>query len=103
VQAQSARSCEELHGETVEELWPETPFRIIYLLDRALAFDKSARWPSAVAMRDAIPEGRVVGEQGGEPDRTACWDRARAPTPVRSSQPVRLTLSEAAARLNTRA
>jgi serine/threonine protein kinase len=35
-------------------LLPETPFKIIHLVDRALAFDKAGRWPSAAAMRDAI-------------------------------------------------
>jgi serine/threonine-protein kinase len=37
-------------------LLPETPFKIIHVVDRALAFDKANRWPSAVAMRDAIAE-----------------------------------------------
>ncbi len=35
-------------------LLPTAPFEIIHLVDRALAFDKTARWPSADAMRDAI-------------------------------------------------
>ena len=37
-------------------LLPETPFKVLHLVDRALAFDKAARWPSAAAMRDAIAD-----------------------------------------------
>jgi serine/threonine-protein kinase len=35
---------------------PETPFKVLHVIDRALAFDKSARWPSAAAMCDAITD-----------------------------------------------
>jgi serine/threonine-protein kinase len=44
---------------------PSTPAGVVRLVDRALAFDKEARWPSAEAMRDAI--GEVYGEMFGEP------------------------------------
>jgi serine/threonine protein kinase len=38
----------------VTTLRPDTHPRIAALVDRALAFDKAARWPSAAAMRDEI-------------------------------------------------
>jgi serine/threonine-protein kinase len=41
-------------------LLPEAPFKILHVIDRALAFDKSARWPSAAAMRDAIADASEI-------------------------------------------
>jgi serine/threonine protein kinase len=46
---------------------PETPAPVIAVVDRALAYQKNQRWPTAVAMRDAVRDanlaaiGRVVG------------------------------------------
>jgi eukaryotic-like serine/threonine-protein kinase len=38
------------------EVAPFVPRPIVLVVDRALAFDKEARWPSASAMRDALAE-----------------------------------------------
>ena len=47
------------------EVGPELHPRLASLIDRALAFDKSMRWPSAAAMRDAIVETYLALQ--GEP------------------------------------
>ncbi len=39
---------------------PELPGLAATIIDRALAFDKAARWPSAAAMRDALAAAYVV-------------------------------------------
>ncbi len=38
---------------------PATPASVVAIVDRALAFDKAARWPSATAMRDALSKART--------------------------------------------
>src|SRR5262249_50601811 len=46
--------CERL--PSVRVLAPEIPFEIAAVMDRALAFNKKDRWPSAEAMRQALRE-----------------------------------------------
>jgi eukaryotic-like serine/threonine-protein kinase len=41
-------------ARSVATVAPNTPAAVTQIIDRALAFDKKARWPSAEAMRDAI-------------------------------------------------
>jgi hypothetical protein len=43
------------------------PLGVARLVDRALALDKSARWPSARAMQAAVRELRVAGTDGPAP------------------------------------
>jgi serine/threonine protein kinase len=44
---------------------PDVPAAVAGVIDRALAFDKSARWPDAVAMRDAVARAALetLGEE----------------------------------------
>jgi len=39
---------------------PKTPPSLVQVIDRALAFDQSARWPTAEAMREAIREVHLL-------------------------------------------
>lgn len=64
---------------------PEAPRSIVELVDRALAFDKGERWPSAEAMRDAIRDahlsvcGRILSRDSLLP-LVEGVDRHRLPT-----------------------
>jgi serine/threonine protein kinase len=40
-------------GRSLAALAPDVPANVVELVERAIAFDKSARWPSADAMREA--------------------------------------------------
>jgi serine/threonine-protein kinase len=68
---------------------PNLPAPVIAFVDRALSFEKSARWPSAAAMRDALVEvhrelfgaepsaselGRFVGERTSAASETAATE-----------------------------
>ncbi len=63
-------------------LAPHVPQAIAAVIDRALAFDKGNRWPSAKAMRDALAEARGDADAGideHEPEeRTKLSPLARA-------------------------
>ena len=63
-------------------LAPHVPQAIAAVIDRALAFDKANRWPSAKAMRDALAEARgdaAPGIDEHEPEeRTKLAPLARA-------------------------
>jgi serine/threonine protein kinase len=41
-------------ARSVTTVAPSTPAGVVQIVDRAIAFDKATRWPSAAAMRDAI-------------------------------------------------
>jgi tRNA A-37 threonylcarbamoyl transferase component Bud32 len=41
-------------ARSVSAVAPSAPAEVVQIIDRALAFEKAARWPSAVVMRDAI-------------------------------------------------
>ncbi len=47
---------------------PDVPPVVAEIVDRALAFDKAARWPSAQAMRDALLEADKVIRSGEPPE-----------------------------------
>jgi eukaryotic-like serine/threonine-protein kinase len=51
------------HARSLLTVAPEAPQPLAAVVDRALAFDKSARWPNAAAMRDAVAQAyeRLVG------------------------------------------
>ena len=51
---------------------PDVPASVVELIDRALRFEKSARWPSALAMRKALEQvhRELFGELSREPLRT---------------------------------
>jgi len=47
------------HARPLASVAPDIPGPIGALVDKALAFDKSSRWPGAAAMRDALREAYV--------------------------------------------
>jgi serine/threonine protein kinase len=56
-------------------LAPHVPQAIAAVIDRALAFDKADRWPSAKAMRDALAEAR--GDDAQETDEHEPEERTK--------------------------
>jgi serine/threonine protein kinase len=48
----------------LETVVPGAPPAIAQVIDRALAFDRAARWPGAIAMRDALGEASVAAFGG---------------------------------------
>jgi serine/threonine-protein kinase len=85
---------------SLESLVPDAPRPVAETIDRALAFDREARWPSALAMRDALRDASVlafgsVSSLPPPPDRlSAVEPRPPGPpfqvpsTPISSSIPV---------------
>jgi serine/threonine-protein kinase len=51
-------------GRSVSAVTDGVPPGVVDLIDRAIAFDKAARWPSAIAMRDAVRD--VYGTTYGQ-------------------------------------
>ena len=49
---------------SLETVVPDAPPAIVQVIDRALSFDKAARWPGAIAMRDALGEASVAAFGG---------------------------------------
>jgi len=43
---------------------PEAPSQVVHVVDRALSFDRAARWPTAEAMRLAIADAREALDAG---------------------------------------
>jgi serine/threonine protein kinase len=73
-------------ARSLQSVAPEVPAPIVALVDRALAFDKPARWPDAASMRDAVREAFV--EAFGEPptrDALAAYFAEMDGAPVRST------------------
>jgi serine/threonine protein kinase len=44
---------------SLETVVPDAPPAVVQVVDRALAFDKARRWPSALAMRDALRDASL--------------------------------------------
>ncbi len=44
---------------SLETVVPDAPPAVVQVVDRALAFDKAGRWPSALAMRDALRDASL--------------------------------------------
>jgi serine/threonine-protein kinase len=64
---------------------PEVPAAIAQVIDRALAFRREDRWPSAQAMRDALTQARdaTIGKPAREDDaQKVVLDSAAPPAPV---------------------
>jgi serine/threonine protein kinase len=88
------------HGETAQQIvvraatepasslaavMPEADGRLVALVDRALAFDRASRWPSAQSMREALREahGALFGEgieRGSLGALVASWRAESAPS-----------------------
>ncbi|MGO8998860.1 MAG: serine/threonine-protein kinase [Polyangiaceae bacterium] len=78
---------------------PETPHGIVELVDRALAFDREARWPSAEAMlervqaltSEAVPPTMAVPGEGGatgtEAPVSEAWEKPAASGPAVGAGP----------------
>ena len=49
---------------SLEVLLPDAPPAVVMAIDRALAFEKQARWPDAAAMRTAIREASLAAFGG---------------------------------------
>jgi eukaryotic-like serine/threonine-protein kinase len=47
-------------ARSLSEVAPDADPRVVAIVDRALAFDKAARWPSATAMRQAVNEAHLA-------------------------------------------
>jgi serine/threonine-protein kinase len=72
-------------ARSLGEVAPDTPSPVVELVAKALAFEKSARWDSATAMRAAV--ARIHGELYGEMAREhlkMCLEQA--PPPVESAR-----------------
>ncbi len=67
----------------IRSVAPETPAAIATVVDRALAFDKAARWPTASAMRDAL-SAACVASLGTPPQK---WAPAIPPPSVELAPP----------------
>jgi serine/threonine-protein kinase len=53
---------------------PRLPASLVEVVDRALAYDRAARWPDAAAMRNAlrqVSEAFLAGEEGEAPPRSS--------------------------------
>jgi len=76
-------------ARSVSSVLPDTPSAIGDVIDRALAFEKGARWPTAAAMRDAIRDAYLATYD--EPISRADLEglavaRERDPFPVSSGE-----------------
>ena len=49
---------------SLDTVVPDAPPAVVQVIDRALAFDRAARWPSALAMREALREASVAAFGG---------------------------------------
>jgi serine/threonine-protein kinase len=47
---------------SLSALAPDAPAPLVAVVDRALAFDKAARWPSAVQMREAVRDAHLLAD-----------------------------------------
>src|SRR5262249_53956080 len=49
-----------LKARSLAEVWPEGPKEIVAIVDKALAFDKQARWSTAAEMQDALADAHTA-------------------------------------------
>lgn len=78
------------HARSICTLLPDLPRPVAAVIDRALRFEKSARWPDADALRAAIGEASLLLMGDSEPNVAAfapTLDRGIAPPPSTSSSP----------------
>jgi serine/threonine protein kinase len=61
---QLAASAETEPARSLAAVGPHLPPSVTELIDRALSFDKTSRWPSAVAMRDALDAAQLATFDG---------------------------------------
>jgi serine/threonine protein kinase len=47
-------------ARSLASVLPDAPQAVVEAIDRALAFDKAVRWPSAAAMRDGLREASIA-------------------------------------------
>jgi serine/threonine-protein kinase len=81
---------------------PQVDRRVVEIVDRALAFEKSARWPNALAMRDAVravhlamfgskvgkePLERIVAQTAAWTGQTVPLEAIQAPAVPRTPAP----------------
>ena len=66
---------------SVLEVAPEVPPAVGHVIDRALAFNKRDRWPSATAMREALLRAEATGNLEDGRDDDAEEDRTRIALP----------------------
>ena len=70
------------HARSVASLVADTPPSLTHLIDRALLYDKTARWPSAAAMQEAV--ARISQELFREaPSKMALVNAQSVPTTAR--------------------
>lgn len=76
-------------ARSIQSVMPELPPSVAAIVSRALAFDRSQRWPSAAAMRDAVHETfcELFGSAPVQADVGALVERTSA---VIGSQPTQL-------------
>ena len=61
----------------IRSVAPHVPPDVAFVVDRALAFERSDRWPSARAMREALGRARpALATLASEPPPTAAAVRA---------------------------
>jgi serine/threonine-protein kinase len=65
-------------ARSLASLAPDVPAPVAAVIDRALAFDKAERWPTAIAMRDAL--------------RAACVEATGAPIPPLPRSPSQVSV-----------
>jgi serine/threonine-protein kinase len=59
---------------SLRSIAPRLPASLVEVVDRALAYDRAARWPDAAAMREAlhrVSEAFLAGEEGDAPPRSS--------------------------------
>jgi len=75
------------HARSVASLVADTPPSLTHLIDRALLYDKTARWPSAAAMQEAV--ARISQELFREaPSKMALVNAQSVPPTTRLPPPV---------------
>jgi serine/threonine protein kinase len=69
-------------ARSLAQVAPATPSAVVELVDRALAFEKEARWPSASSMRAAVVSARseLFGAVSCEATLRALFETAGAPS-----------------------
>ncbi len=79
-----------MQARPLASLVPDVPPPLAAVVDRALAFDKNLRWPSAGAMRDALRDASAASFREG-PSRDAVMvllhPREQAPAPMARTIP----------------
>jgi eukaryotic-like serine/threonine-protein kinase len=76
-------------ARSIQSIMPDLPGSVVALVSRALAFERSDRWPSAASMRDAVLEAHrgLFGSDPVRADVAALVERTSATVGTQPTQP----------------